>query len=304
MEREHSNFPRLGSRIRFGRLMLLLVVALFFGLAVFKALHRAQRTESIRAEAAETENVRRFWDTYRLASAKRTSGDLEAAVKLYKSALQLRPDHEDSLYYGGNCLFELRRYDEASSAYERLIAVNPSGSSRGYIQLALVHAWLDPAAPVDLDRAEQYFEQAMRVDPDSGAMLGLGEVAILRGRWDQASEALEKDNADNAMSMAAPYLLGYLSWRKGARDDAWRWFQLAVHRSEVQKPPVKWTQEGDLKADPELRWRALARQSITGQYWLHARTYLKDPALSPAKMQTEYEAMRDGLARAVKKFRT
>lgn len=290
-------------KIRFGLIAVFFLIVAFLGLTVFKAVRNRQDRDSSRNEGSD-ESVRRFWDTYRQASAKRVAGELGSAADLYQAALKLRPNHEDSLYYGGNCYFELQRYQEAIAEYERLIAVNPQGSSRGYVQLALVHAWLDPAAPINLDQSEQYFEQAMRVDPDSGAMLGIGEVEILRGRWEEASKALEKDNADNAMSMAAPYLLGYLSWRKGEKETAWRWFQLAVRRGELQKPPVKWTQEGDLKADPELRWRALARQSITGQYWLRARAYLKDPAISRAQMESAYQSMRDGLARVTRKSRS
>lgn len=304
MRLQPSNSSQNGSAFRFGSIVLFLLIVAFISLAIFKAMGRREVEQSSRMEAADSESLRRFWDTYRQASLKRAAGELEAAAELYRAAIELRPNHEDSLYYGGNCYFELGRYDEAIAFYQRLIAINPAGSSRGYVQLALVHAWLDPAAPFDLDQAEQYFQRAMRVDPDSGAMLGIGEVAILRGRWDEALDALQKDNADNAMSMATPYLLGYLSWRKGEKEQAWRWFQLAVQRGELQKPAVKWTQEGDLKADPELRWRALARQSITGRYWLRARTYLKDPALSPAKMETEYQAMRDGLARATGKSRS
>jgi hypothetical protein len=38
-------------------------------------------------------------------------------------------------------------------------------------------------------------------------------------------------------------------------------------------PPSKWSEEGDVKAAPALRWRALARQSVFGSQWLALRSH-------------------------------
>jgi tetratricopeptide (TPR) repeat protein len=253
--------------------------------------------------------VRQFWDTYRAASQKRSQGDLDGAIGLYEQALRLKPDHEDSLYYLGNSYFARRRFSEAKATYERLLAVNRLGSSRGYIQLALLHAELGagcrvpgaerPASPApstqhparersDLEKAAHYFQQALAIDPDSGALLGVGEVALLRGARAEARRALLGVNAENASCVAAPYLLGYLAWKESDDGEAWRWFRLAVKRCKVKKPPVPWSEEGDVKADPELRWLALARQSVFGSHWLRLRRYLNVPDLSPNVMEREY----------------
>jgi hypothetical protein len=88
-----------------------------------------------------------------------------------------------------------------------------------------------------------------------------------------------------------------LAYQIGDKKEAWKWFQLAVQRAEMKKPQLKWTEEGDLKADPELRWRALARQSVFGRYWLPLRKYLNAPDLSPAIMEREYGKLRELLSR-------
>lgn len=251
--------------------------------------------EGTPAEAGRS--VREFWEAYRGAGEARAAGRLEDAVRLYREALSLRPGHEDSLYYQGNCAFDLGRYSEAVESYERLVAVNPQGSSRGYMQLGLLHASLEPGAPFDLDKAERYFEAALEVDPDSGAVLALGEVALLGGRWAQARERLRDAHQGDAMGMAAPYLLGYLSWREGKRDEAWDYFRLAVQRGELKKPPVKWTEEGDVKADPGLRWQALARQTVFGKHWLRLRDYLAKGGGSRQDMEREYRRLPDALRR-------
>lgn len=254
---------------------------------------RVERAENL--STSQLQASRAFWTVYNKASQWRSAGDLPAAIEFYQKALRLRPNHEDSLYYLGNCHFERGEYAEASGAYRRLIAVNPYGSSRGYMQLGLIYARLEPDAPRNLAEARQYFEKSLQVDPDSGALLCLGEVAVLEGKWLQARKYLEGANADNAMSMAAPYLLGYLCFREGKEAEAWKWFRLTVQRGELKKPAVKWTEEGDVKADPELRWRALARQSVFGNYWLSLRRYLKR-SYAQEDMRNEYQQLQKALA--------
>jgi len=287
---------------RKGWIFLILTLALMsFGLC--RALLKREPVPTLPAEAKEREALRRFWDSYREAGRKRSAGQFAEAISFYQQALALRPDHEDSLYYLGNCYFELARYSSAIENYQRLVAVNPKGSSRGYMQLGLIYASLEPGAPLDLAKASEYFEQTLAVDPDSGALLGRGEVAILQGKWEQAWKLLKEANADNAMSVAAPFLLGYLCDRKGQSKEAWQWFRLAVQRGEMKKLPVKWTEEGDLKADPELRWKALAKQSVFGQLWLPVRKYLKAPDFSAADMKQEYQRVDEALARAARVLR-
>jgi tetratricopeptide (TPR) repeat protein len=273
------------------RALCILLVAAFLGVATQRALRTHSAPPTSRAEVARQEQVRRFWDTYRQASQKRSAGDLTGAVSLYREALALKADHEDSLYYLGNSCLELGRYSQAVDAYQRLLAANRLGSSRGYVQLALIHADRRSGSLYDPGEADRLFRQALEVDPDSGALLGIGEVALLRGDWEEATEALRGANADNAMSVAAPYLLGYLHWRQGEQSEAWRSFQLAVKRCKVKKPPVKWSEEGDVKADPELRWRALARQSVFGSHWIRLRPYAKRSKLPSTLMGQEYRRL-------------
>jgi tetratricopeptide (TPR) repeat protein len=271
--------------------MGLLLVAAFLCVAALKVVGSRPRQMVAPAAAAQRERVRQFWATYRKASQEQAAGRLESAIDLYGQAVALKPDHEDSLYYLGNCYLQRGRHQEAASTYQRLIEANRVGSSRGYVQLALVHADRDAGALFDPGKADRFFQQALEVDPDSGALLGIGEVALLQGQWQKAREALEGVNAENAMSVAAPYLLGYLHWRSGEREEAWRWFTLAIQHCRVKKPPVPWSEEGDLKAAPELRWRALARQSVFGDHWLGLRAYLNEPNLSRSAMEREYRKL-------------
>lgn len=248
------------------------------------------------AKAPATAGRRAFWTTYTRAGQARAGGRLDEAIALYGEALRLRPDHEDSLYYLGHCLLERGAFDRALASYQRLVELNPAGSSRAHMQIGSIHASLDPTAPVDFAAAGASFRKALEVDPDSGALLGLAEVAVRDGQWDEADRLLARVEADNGMSIAAPYLRGYLAHARGRSDAAWTFFTTAVRRGDLRKPAVTWTEEGDVKGTPELRWRALARQSVFGPHWLRLRAYLKPPGPTRAAMTTEYAHLRRVLA--------
>lgn len=247
--------------------------------------------------ATDTARRREFWDTYARAGEARAAGRLDEAVRSYTQALTWNPRHEDALYYLGNCYLERREFAHALDAYQRLVALNPSGSSRAHMQLASIRASLEPGAPVDLAEAAAHFQRALEVDPDSGALLGLAEVALLEGRRADAEQMLRRVESDNPMSIAAPYLRGYLAFGQRADQEAWRLFRTAVARGEIKKGGVKWTEEGDVKGTPELRWRALARQSIFGAQWIRLRGYLPPPGPTRADMRKEYEHLERVLAR-------
>lgn len=290
-------------------IITLILVLAFGSLATVKYYQYQHRSTQQRGEnqvqSVERQQIRRFWDTYQQASQARREGNLSSASELYAKALQNKPEHEDSLYYMGNCLFELGKYKEALDVYQKLVSENPEGSSRGYMRIGLVHGCLDPKAPFDLEKAERAFRQAIQTDPDSGALLNLGETALLKGKWQEAWDALYGFNTDNAMNPAPAYLLGYLKWRQrnqkvqgqsayNAYKEAWNWFQTSVRRHEIKKPPIKWSEEGDFKASPELRWKAMAMQSIFGEYWLKLRPYLKqlkNSQLAPSMMDQEYQSL-------------
>lgn len=274
------------------RTLAVVVAATVVGVAAWAAVRDGPgRSFSSSVTSARTLSAREFWDTYKTGGERRAAGDCEAAIRQYTRALVLRPGHEDSLYYMGSCHAERGERALALAAYQQLVDINPEGSSRAYMQMGILLASPGPDGRRALDAAERLFTRALEVDPDSGALLGLAEVAVLRRRWDEAARRLDAASADNAMSIAAPYLQAYLSFRRGDRAAAWERFQVAVSRGEMRKGPVAWSEEGDVKADPALRWRALARQSLFGEQWIHVRRYLEPPGPVPADMEREFRAL-------------
>ena len=273
------------------------LLAMVIGATWFPGCAQAPPEPAGAAGTDTTAKRREFWQTYASAGTARSEGRLGDAIDMYTRALALQPGHEDSLYYLGNCQLEQGEFDRALDTYRRLLALNPEGSSRAYMQIASIRASLDERAPFDAAEAADLFRRALEVDPDSGALLGLAEVAVLQEQYDEAEALLTRVEADNAMSIAAPYLQGYLAFRKGDETDAWSRFTTAVARGEIKKGSVKWTEEGDVKGTPELRWRALARQSVFGPHWIRRREYLRPPGPSRADMRREYGALHDVLSR-------
>lgn len=233
----------------------------------------ACRDPTTTAAHTETPTVvaRAFWATYQEATARRMASDCVAAVPMYRRALEQRPGHEDTLYYLGNCLAERGAYAEALATFDRLARLNPAGSSRAQVQAALLHASLLPGAPFDLERAERLFRQALEVDPESAARLGLAEVRLLKGDVDDARRLLTEVDADSPMGVAAPFLLGYLAYHADGHQAARSRFAAAVTRLCPPGSVSRWSEEGDVKSAPERRWQALARQSIFGASWLAIR---------------------------------
>jgi tetratricopeptide (TPR) repeat protein len=284
---------------RTSRVALVLGVCVTAGVIAWTASRRSGEVQAdvgtSRVAAART-----FWATYQEASAHRSAGDCERAILLYREALRQRPGHEDSLYYLGNCLRERGDYGDAIEAYRQLADLNAAGSSRAWMQWALVHASLEPSAPFDIDRAGALLHRAMATDPDSGARLGLAEIALLRGDDARARLLLEQLTAESPLQVSAPYLLGYIASRTGDPAAGWQHFVVAVQRAAPAPGHVQWSEEGDVKAAPAMRWRALARQSMFGEAWLPPLMTLASTGESPTPqdMHLTYAHLDDVIARA------
>ena len=122
------------------------------------------------------QQIRLFWDAYNSARSLRTRKEYEPAAREYERALEIDPQHEDSLYYLGSCLLEVGEYEKAVQVYERLVILNPR-SNRGLSQLGLLLSTPAPGAVLNLERARQMFERVSEVNQEeSGPFLRLGQL--------------------------------------------------------------------------------------------------------------------------------
>jgi len=164
-----------------------------------------------RALDPERQRVVEFWKSFNEATKVRTGGSCAGAIPLYEEALALNPEHEECLYYLGQCRRELREPARARDLFERLVAVNPE-SARGHLALGALLASPDPAEPMDLVAAEQHLRTAHGINrEETGPVIRLGEVALVRGRTDEAGELFEAVLLTNARSVEAALLAGYVA---------------------------------------------------------------------------------------------
>ncbi len=231
---------------------------------LFKLRPRGDRagTGTGRQATAEEARIREFWEVYRQATDYRVAGNTKSAAEFYAKALELNPQHEDALYYLGNMYLELGRYPEAETTWEHLVLVNP-GSSRAHSRLGDLHFCREPGATVDLTRAEAEFQRALEINrEETGPVLHLGEIALVRGSLADARYYLDAVIGANSGSVEAHFLKGYVAWREGDRRQAAALFAKAVELARPPTPAGGVSGEGDTKRGlapvvaPQVKCRA------------------------------------------------
>ena len=163
----------------------------------------------------DRERVIAFWDHFRAGmDALKVEGNCAKAIGLLKDALTYDPAHEDARYYLGNCLVAEGDVSGALAEYERLTQNNPQ-SHRGYARWGTLRAMTARSA-ADLADAERALDKAYRLNPEeTGALLSLAEVSLLRGQSAVARGRLAAISQTNARATGAFFLLGYLQWKEG-----------------------------------------------------------------------------------------
>lgn len=240
-------------------------------------------------------DVVRFWERFGRATSLRMRGDLAGAARAYEEALALDARHEDALYYLGQCRRELGEHAQAREAFARLVETNAS-SARGHLALGALLASPDPAEPLELETAERHLRRAHEINAEeTGPMLRLGEILIVRGRAAEARHWLEAAARTNPKSVEAAFLAGYLRWEDGDRLGAEELFGKAVGASRADAPPRGVLGEGDRRAAAPPLPSPMGRTLFGG-----LTDRLRRSNASPPDMAALYGAVREarrGLAR-------
>lgn len=122
-------------------------------------------------------------------NAMKVEKDNAKAAALFRQALALDPAHEDSLYCLAAWLASLGEIDDALAQLAELKRLN-SQSQRAFAQWGTQRA-LSAKSASDLEAAETSLARAHAINPEeTGALLSLGEVALLRGNATLAEERL------------------------------------------------------------------------------------------------------------------
>lgn len=207
----------------------------------------------------DKQRLLQFWTKQRAAmNAMKVEKDNARAVLLFREALALNPDHEDSLYYLGLCLASLGETAAALDALAELQRQNPQ-SHRAWQQWGVVKA-LFAREPSDLHAAEQALLRARAVNPEeTGALLVLGEVALLRGDLALAEERFAAVSRTNHRAVGALFLRAYISWKQGRTADAQHWLEQTRVALGPEWKPKGTTSEGDVTQKQHVETTPLAR---------------------------------------------
>ena len=190
--------------------------------------------------------------------AVKVEQNCDKAVLLLQKALTYDPAHEDARYYLGNCLAAQGHIDAALAQYKQLTQNNPQ-SHRGFARWGTLRA-MTARSPADLADAERALEKAYRLNPEeTGALLSLGEVALLRGQSAVARTRLAAITQTNPRATGAFFLLGYLQWKEGNETGAGELLARARQTLGPDWKPRGATAEGDVTRKMETESTTLSR---------------------------------------------
>jgi len=205
--------------------------------------------------------VLEFWRRLRDGmNAMKVEKDNAKAIRLFQEALELDPKHEDARYYLGQCLAAQGDFPGALAQFEELTRIN-SHSHRGFQQWGVVRA-CSAASDADLAAAEESLERAHGLNPEeTGALLVLGEVSLMRGNNAKAETRLAAVCQTNAKPFSSLFLRGYLAWKQGDLSQARAFLEKARSAMGKDWKPNGSTAEGDVKGQQHVESTPLAR------YW-------------------------------------
>lgn len=208
----------------------------------------ASLSASAAAPAADDKSrVVEFWNRLHAAmDAAKVEKDNPKAIRLFHAALELQPNHEDAHYYLGQCLEAEGDYASAIEQFQALTRINPN-SHRGFQQWGVARA-CSATNDVQLAEAEKALDRAHHLNPEeTGALLAMGEVSILRQDWAKADERLAAACQTNTKSVAGLFFRGFLAWRRGDIDQARQFLAAAREARGNDWQPKGATSEGDVK---------------------------------------------------------
>jgi enediyne biosynthesis protein E4 len=196
---------------------------------------------------SDKERLLAFWSKQRAAmDAMKRERDNVKAIALFREAIALNPAHEDSRYYLGLCLASQGDSAGALAALEGLQQINPQ-SHRAWQQWGIVRA-LHANSDSDLACAERALERAHSLNPEeTGALLVLGEVSLMRGDVPLADQRLAAATHTNPKAAGGFFLRGYLAWRRGDTASAKTFLTQARGALGPDWQPKGATSEGEVK---------------------------------------------------------
>lgn len=195
----------------------------------------------------------KFWQLQRAAmDAVKIENAPAKALPLFRQALELNPEHEDAHYYLAHCLTATGDTTGALTELANLQRINPQ-SHRAWQQWGTLRG-LTATNALQLAAAESALERAHALNPEeTGALLVLGEIALLRSDAAVAENRLAAVCQANPKAAPAYYLRGFLAWTREDRVQAKALLAEARRALGPEAQPEGTTAEGDVRGGKQHR---------------------------------------------------
>ena len=156
----------------------------------------------------------RFWEKQHAAmDAMKRERNFTKAAQLFREALAMNPDHEDSHYYLANCLAVLRDIPSAVAELDALARINPL-SHRAFQRKGELLA-ASASSRSQLERARQALKVALGMNSEeTGTLVLLGQVALAERDFTAAERDFAHACQANARATNAWFLRGYVAWKQ------------------------------------------------------------------------------------------
>lgn len=198
------------------------------------------------AQAAQSGLVN-FWEIQHAAmDAIKRDHNFTKAAGLFREALAINPNHEDSHYYLANCLAASGDIPSAITELDTLLRINPQ-SHRAYQRKGELLA-ASANSRVGLLVARQALNAALKLNSEeTGTLVLLGEVALAQGDFVEADRNFAHVCQANSRAVNAWYFRGYVAWKKGDPGTAVAMLKSAHQALGPEWKPAGAAQEGDVR---------------------------------------------------------
>jgi len=155
-----------------------------------------------------------FWAKQHAAmNAMKREHDCNKAVPLFREALALNSQHEDSHYYLANCLATLGDVPSAVFELDTLARINPQ-NHRAFQRKGELLA-VSANSRNQLEAARQALDAALRLNSEeTGTLILLGQVSLAEGKSGEAEQDFSQACLANPHAANAWFLRGYIAWKK------------------------------------------------------------------------------------------
>ena len=188
-----------------------------------------------------------FWAKQHAAmDAMKRERNFAKAVQLFREALAMNPQHEDSHYYLANCLATLGDIPSAIVELDALARINPQNHRAFQRKGELLAA--SASSRSQLEPARQALNAALNLNSEeTGTLVLLGQVSLAEGSFGKAEQDFAHACLANPHAANAWFLRGYMAWKKRDLRQASAMLASALEARGHDWKPTGSVLEGDVQ---------------------------------------------------------